>query len=188
MFRFFKRRPAPDPSTQRQLNYARKLGVTVTAGMSKAELSDAISAAETKNPGAKRQRQDINRKRQARADAQWAAECGPDLMEAEKKWQKLSEGEGYILAAYAKGKSTIVDVLRVNDAYIDEKKTLRLGVESPKLRKDRYIGDYLEWDREFELAIHKLLYYEMLPGDFAEMGLPAYKDAVERGLQIAQRL
>ena len=190
MFGLFKRKPPADPPTQRQLNYAKILGLTVSPTMSKDDVSKIISKAEAKNPKAKRQREHINRKRQEKADAQWADECGPELLEAERKWQTFSEGEGYILAAYVKGKNTIVDVLRVIDAYIEgaKKKTLKLYVAAPKLRKDKYIGNYLEWERDFELPIDKLLYHEPLPTNFYDLGIPAYQKAVKRGLKIAKRL
>jgi hypothetical protein len=197
MFGLFKRKPPADPPTQRQLNYAKKLNLTVTSAMSKDDVSNLISVAEAKYPKAKRQREHINRKRQEQADAQsiaedaqWIAECGPELLETERKWQAFSEGEGYILAVYVKGKDTIVDVLRVNDVYIEGKKrkTLKLHVEAPKLTKDKYIGDYLEWERDFEVPIDKLLYHEALPNNFYDLGIPAYQKAVERGLEIAKRL
>src|SRR4029078_3490591 len=105
----------PDPPTQRQLNYAKKLGIPITSKMTKDDVSDAISAAEVKNPKKKQQRENINRKQQEKADSQWAAECGPELIAAERKWQQYSEIEEYMIAVYMKGTTTVVDVLRVND-------------------------------------------------------------------------
>ena len=46
MFGLFKRKPPADPPTQRQLNYAKRLGIAVNPRMSKPDLSAAIAAAE----------------------------------------------------------------------------------------------------------------------------------------------
>jgi len=93
-----------------------------------------------------------------------------------------------MLAVYTRGKETIVDVLRVNEAFIDDRSKLKLGVEAPKVVKDRYIGDYLDWDKHFELAIGSLLYHEPLHSDFHSDGNDAYRKVVEKGLKIARKL
>jgi hypothetical protein len=102
---------------------------------------------------------------------------------------------GYILAIYTRRKETIVDVLRVNAAFIDVRGKLQLGVEAPKVVKDRYIGDHLDWDKHFELPIEALLYHERLDPEFythdAEgygPGNKAYRKLVERGLKIARKM
>ena len=127
---------------------------------------------------------------QERADAEWAAACGPELLAAEKHWQTFSAGEGLILAIYRKGRNTLVEVLRVNDAHIEgqSKKTLKLHVMAPKVKRDKVFGDYLERGRDFEIAIHKMLYSEPLPPNFRRQGIPAYRQAIERGLEIAKKL
>ena len=102
----------------------------------------------------------------------------------------FSAGEVLILAIYQKGKKTLVDVLRVYDAYIEgkRKKTLKLHVVAPKLSKDKFLGDYLEWERDFEIPIHKVLYSEALPPTFYQHGIPAYRQVIERGQEIAKKL
>lgn len=136
MFGLFKSQPKVPP-TERQLNYARKLGITVTARMSKADVSKAIDAAERKNPKAKRQREHINRKQAGKAQAEWAKECGPELLAAEEQWSSFSDGTRYMLAVYNRGKNTIVDVLEVDDAYIDgkQKKETQTLCRRPKGRQ-----------------------------------------------------
>lgn len=125
-----------------------------------------------------------------RARAEWAAACGPELLAAEKQWRKCSESEGYILAIYQKGANTIIDVLRVDDAWIEgkRKKTLKLHVVAPKLKKDEFFGDCLEWERDFQLPIHKVLYSETLPPTFHDQGIPEYRQTIERGREIAKTL
>lgn len=127
---------------------------------------------------------------QERAYAEWAAACGPELLAAKKQWQAFSAGEGLILAIYRKGQNTIVEVLRVNNAYIEgqRKKTLKLHVMAPRVKKDKVFGDYLERGRDFEIPIHKVLYTEPLPPNFRRQGIPAYRQAIERGLEIAKKL
>jgi len=190
MFGLFKKKPPADPPTQRQLNYAKRLGVTVTLRMSKQDVSAAISAAEAANPKAKRQREKINAKQAERAHAEWVAECGQELIDAVEHWTNFADDVRFMLAIYDRGKNTIVDVLEVNDAYIDgtRKKKLKLCLAAPKVVKDRHIGNYLEWEREFELPLEKLLHYEPLHSDFCNDGNDAYKKVVERGLKTAKRM
>lgn len=162
MFDFFKRKPPLDPPTEKQIGYAKRLGIVVTPDMSKDAVSDEISK----------------------------IELGPEMFAAKKKWEAIAATDGYILAIYSKGAETIVDVLRVNDVSIEGQKTkgLKLEVESPKRIKDKDIGDYLEWDRGFNLTIDKLLHSEVLPKDFYDSGIPGYQKVIDRGLKIAQKL
>jgi len=161
MFGFFKRKldAVVDPPSQKQLGYAKRLGVVVTVQMSKREVSNAITEAEN----------------------------GPELTKLVRKWQALADGEGYLLALYSKGsKGITVDVLRVNDISV-EKKVLKLFVESPIRIKDKHIGEHLEWDKSFDLSIDKLLYYEEMPKGFYDKGIPAYEKAIANGIKIAKR-
>lgn len=126
------------------------------------------------------------------ADAEWAAACGPELLAAEKQWKTLSAGKAYILAIYKKGQRTIVDVLRVRDAYIEgeRKKTLKLHVVAPKIKKDEVFGDYIEkGGQNFRIPIHRLLYSEPVPPTFLRrQEISTYRQLIERGLQIAKTL
>jgi hypothetical protein len=183
----FKKSPPPELPTQKQLNYAKKLGIKVTAGMSKWDVSEAIESAERRNPKLKRQREHIIEKKRIK-------DCGSELIAAEKQWQKFAETVEFMLAIYKRGKETIVDVLRVNDVFVDghKKKVLKLCVESPRLVKDKDIGCYLDWDHSFELPIENLFYYEPLHADFPkeilDNGISVYTQIVKKGLRIAKRL
>lgn len=187
MFGFLKSKPI-DPPSERQLKYAHILGITVTPRMSKSDVSEAIDVAEKKNPKAKQQRKHINKKQADRAEEKWAKECGPELLSAEKQWSEFAEREGFILAVYHRGKNTVVDVLQVNDAFIDgnKKKKIKLCVASPKVVKDRDLGEYLEWDRDFELALEKILYFESFHAELGDGEIIAYQRAVENGLRKAK--
>lgn len=189
MFGLFKSKPK-DPPTERQLNYAGKLGIAVTPRMSKSDVSKAIDAAERKKPKVKRQREHINRKQAEKAQAEWEKECGPELLVVKEQWLSFADSTRFMLAIYNRGKNTIVDVLEVNDAYIDgeKKKKLKLCVAAPKVVKDRHIGDYLEWKREFELPIENLLFHDPLHADFHSEDNAAYQRLVEKGLKKAKKL
>ncbi len=185
MFGFFKKKITYVPPTQKQIAYAKKLGIIVTPAMSKYDVSEAIDKVLAANPKLLRQREHIKEKMQAK----YYQECGPELIAAEKKWRELSEKVCYIIAAYEYRKETIVDVLLVEDAYIegDKNRDVKLALASPKLIKDKIAGDYLEWDKSFELPLRKLLYYEPLYADFSLAGIEDYKKAVLKGLKIAKK-
>jgi hypothetical protein len=55
-------------------------------------------------------------------------------------------------------------------------------------KRDKGFGDYLETGREFEIPIHKLLYTEPVPPTWRHQGIPAYRQLIERGRAIAEKL
>jgi len=182
MFGFFKKkRPPEDLPTEKQRKYAARLGIKVPPSMSKAELSAAISEAECHNPSLAQKRQQVKKKIYER-------EFSKELVEQEDQWNRFADNVGYMLVVYTRGKETIVDVLRVNGAFITERGKLNLEVEAPKVVKDRYIGDHLDWDKYFELPVKSILYHEPLHADFHGDGNDAYRKVVERGMKIARKL
>lgn len=181
MFGFFKKRPPADPPTEKQRRYATKLGIDVPPAMTKAELSAVIADAERSNPALAEQRERVKSKVREK-------QFGKELVDQEDRWNRFADEVGYMLAVYTRGKETNVDVLRVNEAFIDERGKLKVGVEAPKVVKDRHIGDYLDWDKHFELPIQSLLYHEPLHSDFHSDGNDAYRKLVEKGLKIARKL
>ena len=181
MLGFFKKKPPDDPPTDKQLRYAKKLGVVVTPSMGKDDVSAAISAAERANPRLVQDRERVKAKARQR-------KLGPDLIAEESRWNQFADSTEYMLAIYRHGKETVVDVLRVNEAFINDRGKLTLGVEAPKVVKDRDMGDYLDWDRHFELSREKLLHFEPLHPNFHDEGNEAYRRVVERGLKIARKL
>jgi len=181
MFGFFKKRPPADPPTEKQRRYAAKLGIDVPVTMTKAELSAAITDAERRNPALAEQRERVKTKVREK-------KFGKEVVDEEDRWNRFADEVGYMLAVYTRGKETIVDVLRVNEAFIDDRGKLKLGVEAPKVVKDRDIGDYLDWDKHFELPIGSLLYHEPLHSDFHSDGNDTYRKVVEKGLKIARKL
>ena len=176
----FGRKPK-EPARAKQFGYAKKLGIEVTSKMSKADVSHAIANAERKNPKLKRQREHVNR-------SKYVKKHGKELVEAEDRWNQFAESTEYMLAIYVRGKSTIVDVLRVNGAFIDGRGKLQLEVEAPKLYRDRGIGDYLMWETDQKIVVDKLLHYEPLHRDFDDERINVYTKTVENGLKIAKKL
>jgi hypothetical protein len=166
--------------TERQRRYAAVLGLDVPANMSKWELSALIGEAEKKNPSLAAQREKA-------AVLRDEMEYGKEAVAKQQEWNRFAENTEYMLAIYRRGSEIIVDVLRVNEASIDKSGAVKLGVAAPKLRKDPNIGDYLEWEKEFELAEKSLLFHKPLHAQFHDDGVEAYRKNVETGLVIAPR-
>lgn len=189
MFGFFKKKQPPkDPPTERQRKYAARLGIEVTPFMGKGDVSDAIYEAERRDPSLRQKRQQAKERASKAAEKAREEKFGTELIEQESQWNRFADEVGFILAVYVRGQNTIVDVLQVNEAFITERGKLKLGVAAPKVRKDRHLGDYLEWDRNFEMPASKLLYYEPLHADFYLDDNDVYRRTVERGLKIAKKL
>ena len=188
MFGLFRKKLPANPPTDKQLRYAKKLGITVTLSMSKDDLSAAISAAERAHPRLAVDRERVKTKARER-------KFGSALIAEESGWNEFADGTEFMLAIYRYKNEIVVDVLRVNEAWINERGKLVLSVEAPKVVKDRHIGQYLDWDRYFELPREKLLQYEPLCADFYTHdstgfgpGNKAYQQAVQRGLKLARKL
>jgi hypothetical protein len=181
MFGFFKKKRPADPPTDKQLRYAKKLGITVTRSMGKDDVSAAISAAERANPRLAADRERVKTKARE-------FKFGPELIAEEARWDHFADSTEYMLAIYRRGKEIVVDVLRVNEAFIDNRGKLRLSVEAPKVVKDQDIGDLLDWDEHFELLREELLHFEPLHAGFHADGNDAYRQTVERGLKLARKL
>lgn len=188
LFGFFREQPPDDPPTEKQLRYAAKLRIDVPLTMTRAELSEAIAEKERRTPRLAEDRERVKIKAREK-------KFGKDLVEEEARWNHIADEGGYILAVYVYRKETVVDVLRVSEAIIDDRGNLKLSVEAPKVVKDRYLGDHLDWERHFEMPIKSLLYYEPLDPEFYTHdaqgygpGNKAYRAIVEKGLKIAERL
>ena len=108
--------------------------------------------------------------------------AGPStrLADQEDKWNAIAETIGFVIAVYTKGEETVVDVLRVHGAYLNDRHNLVLDVAAPKFVKDRNTGDRLEWKMDFELPIQDLLRFEPLHAQFWRDGTQAYQSAIER--------
>ena len=188
MFGLFRKRPPYDPPTDKQLRYAARIEVQVTPDMSKSDVSAALAEVERRNPKVAAQRERVKVKAREQR-------FGPELVEQEARWNRFADASEFMLAIYKRGKEMVVDVLRVNEAFITDRGRLKLGVAAPKLLKDRYIGEHLDWDRNFELPVESLLYHEPLQKDFYEHdseGFAAanrkYQQIVQRGHRIARKL
>lgn len=185
--------------TKKQLGFARKLGIDVSSSMSKEDVGLAIENGINENPTLKKEleeRDEARRLERQRADElQRIEECGPELIAAEAQWEEFLDKIGFMLAIYQRGKKIIVDVLLVYEVFIDgkRKKKLKLGVASPTAHKVKVPGILwdetnvlLLWDREFVLALEKLLYYEPLRAKFDEADVWDYQRAIRRGLEVAK--
>ncbi|QDT10716.1 hypothetical protein [Planctomycetes bacterium K23_9] len=174
-----------DRPTKKQLDYAKLCGVAVRPGMNRSAVSSAIDAAFKADPklGFKAA---ARKKRDDTKHAGQYAERDKLL----KKWNQFADGPEYMLAIYEKGKNVVVDVLRVNEADESGKTGVSLFCEAPKLRKDKHLGEHLEFERVVKLNVKKLLYHEPLPRfqDDHDTEIDRYQKAVKRGLGIAKKL
>jgi hypothetical protein len=106
----------------------------------------------------------------------------------EDKWNAIADAVGFVVAVYNSGEETLVDVLRVRGAYLNDRHTLVLEVTAPKTFTNPDLGGRLEWENRFELPIEDLRHYELLHAEFWRDGAEAYRNAVERGLKSAKDL
>lgn len=149
--------------------------------MSKSDVSEAISEAERNDPRLVEQRK---RAKERKREATY----GRELVEEETAWNEFASKAGYMLAIYEDKKGIVVDVLQVNEAYINGHGKLVLSVAAPEVVKDRDIGTLLEWEDHFELPLSRLLHYEDLRPGLHFADIEGYRRIVERGLKLAKKL
>ena len=173
--------PPADPPTERQLNYAKKLGINVTTDMSKADVSAAIAQVELENPSLARQRQHVNESRYKKTH-------GPELVEAEKKWQKLADANKWMIAVYQGGKSMKVSVIRLNEASITDKSKLVIHGELAEVEHNRkYDFSLIDLDKTIDLPFEKIKWYEIID-ELDVDDIDGLNAAMNRGKEAANRL
>ena len=127
-------------------------------------------------------------KREAEIRRRRPAGLSMKLADQEDKWNAIADAVGFIVAIYSNGEETLVDVLRVDGVYLNNRHTLVLQVVAPKAVRDRDVGGRLQWVNDIELSIEDLRHYEPLHVEFASCDPAAYRSAVERGRRAAEKL
>ena len=151
---FGKKAPA-DPPTAKQLNYARKLGLSVPEGASRTEVSALLSNAEAANPKRARQREHVKEKQRAKLET-------PELKQQEAYWNDLGDRDKWLIAVYKSGKNVKGDVLRVCGADIDEKGKLIIQLEAGKIVRQKDVGEFIEDGRSLELDASRILWCQVV--------------------------
>jgi hypothetical protein len=183
------------PPTDRQVNYARSLGIENARKMGRRELSEAISKRETRPRDGDGPKPRLGKGAARRGSAKAGKPNNGGATEL-AHWENFAENIRFMLAIYKRGKSVVVDVLEVNDAFVADNGIIRLDVAAPKRVREhagwngskKVYCTSLEWEQTFELPLTALQHHEPLPdfdpGDEYD-NFDGYRRAVERGLKKA---
>ncbi len=150
-----KRYPTKRKPTERQLRYAKRLGIDVPKNATLWQVSKMIDAAESANP-------QMRAERLAAIDRKRVEQFGADLISQEKQWQQLADQRKWIAAVYRSGKSIKVDLLQIEAAEINERGKLRVDVAVGKIVTDKDAGPMVDTGRYFELDPTKLLWSQVV--------------------------
>lgn len=132
-----------EPPTDKQLRYARSLGIKVPAGIGKWELSRLIDAAKPKPAEPVVEEEDYP----------------PELIEAQEKWQKLIDQRKWMLAIWQKGKTRHAEIVTLDGVDIDAKDRLVITCSVTKLKREAHIGLCINDEgRQFEIKTDCLLW------------------------------
>lgn len=181
------------PPTEKQLKFAKRLGISVPEGATRGDVSDLIDRTLDARP---RQRQRIEEAQERRAREAEIAQYGAELVAALDEWQRRAEEQPYLLMAFRRGKDIVVDVVRLYDADIEDgkrKSRLVLYVEEPIVERDRATGErWLFWEKEREIPMDRVVWWESLGCAFDDLTedelQKRYRSAVERGIKTVERL
>jgi hypothetical protein len=170
--------PSADPPTERQLNYAKKLGIPVTANMSKTDVSEAIAQVERQNPSLARQRQHVNESRYRRTH-------GAELVEAEEKWQQLADNNKWMIAVYQSGKTANVSVIRLNEASIADNGKLEISGEVAEVEHNKtHEYSLIDLEKSIVLPFEKIKWHEIID-EIAVDDIDGFNAAMDRGKEAA---
>lgn len=183
------------PPTKAQLRYAKQIGVELRKGVTHKQASQLIHEAIEKDPEVRRRVEKIEAKQNEAAEKKYIEKVGPEVDRIEQLWRTWSEDFASLLVVYVKKDQWIVDLVAPVDPIVNEqRKSIRLGFVTPKVVKDRDMGEHLEWDvdrRPVTIAPNDLLYWEatkadpILPMTF---DFSPYQKRVQRGLKIAEKI
>lgn len=179
-------RPRPDFSwidapTEKQLRYARVLGLDVPQGATREQVSDMISEAEAASPKRRRQREHIRDWTDAKEE-----ESLRPLRRKEAAWEKRCDEHPYVLAIY-RDSGIVVDVLQLAGAYLRKDRTIVIFAAPAVRRHGAGIPDWIEWEANIEIAEADMLHLQTVrnaPG----MEYGRYLKTVQRGVEIANRM
>jgi len=194
MFGPFRKKP-PDrglPPTEKQVRFARRIGVSVLEGTTRDQLSRALDAAMKRDPSIARRMERIGEERDRRAAKKRAEHLGPEIIRQEQQWDDFAAEGVQLLAVYEHRNEWIVDVIQPFEAVVDEdKRRIRLAFHIPRRRRDRDIGEeILDWDdekRPVSIPPKNFYYWEPVHDDLM-FDIPRYSKLVKRGMKIAKAI
>jgi hypothetical protein len=152
---FFNRPTYATPPTEKQLGYARKLGIKIPEGIDREGLSELIRRAEDKNPAAKANREERNKQVRIK-------DLGRETIEQEEKWEALAEANKWMMVVFSKGSSKHAEIVRINGTCISKMKKLILETEIVELDRDSDMGECLEIDKYLEIPLDRIKWFEII--------------------------
>ncbi len=151
----FGSRPPADPPTEKQLRYARKLGITIPENTDKAILSQLIGQVESRDPSLKTKRENVKEKQRVRKH-------GQDKIDEEAQWQALADAEKWMLVVFTRGKSKVAEVVRINGADISTGGKIKIETEVMEITNDRHAGPLVDVERYIEISVDKIDWHEIV--------------------------
>jgi len=151
---FGSRTPA-DPPTEKQLRYARKLGITLPENADKATLSSLIGEAESRDPSLKTKRENVKEKIRV-------CKHGHNKIDEEARWQALADAEKWMLVVFKRGKSKVAEVVRINGADISDGGKIMIETEVMKIINDRHLGMLVDAGKYIEISVDKIEWHEIV--------------------------
>lgn len=169
--------------TEKQLGFARRLGIEIPKGVTRGELSGLIDAAQEADPKFRARRQK-EEEEEARRRLEF---YGPELLKLEARWQALADGDCCAAFVYRRGKKVQHALGRPYQAELNEKKPILLiACERAKIKREAYIGHIVDIDGEFEIASDAILWHEVHEG-FEWEDVETFRRLEEKAKKLAAK-
>ncbi|MFM7166731.1 MAG: hypothetical protein ACKO3T_15950 [Planctomycetaceae bacterium] len=169
---------ADELPTEKQLSYARKLGIAVSRNMTRRELSREIEAAESRSPQIAAARKRQAKKREAEERARQDSPEWRKLQQIELEWSKYVEAEAVLLLKWRQKSKSMVDVVMVDCVEIDDsgEPFVELTLNRPEKTAGDSEFDTLDWGREFSISVQDVISVQSLASvNFIELQWKQYK-------------
>jgi hypothetical protein len=134
----FRSRIPVDPPTDKQLRYARHLGVSIPKKIDKKSMSAILRTAEL------------------------LQKYGQAKLDEESKWQSLVEAEKWMLVVFTRGQSKLAEIARINGAELSNSGEIKIEIELMKVGKDKHIGTFIDVGKYLEISLDSIHWYEVI--------------------------
>ncbi|MDZ7781750.1 MAG: hypothetical protein U5K56_01990 [Halioglobus sp.] len=138
--------------SRKHVETCERLGIKVLPTDSNRDVYKLIQEA-IKKPHFKAVYDELEQERQSAYDKERKAESRRRNVRFPSSWEKLCKSSKQYATVFRRGKQIKWDILELEDVTSDEVKLSSIRVEalSPKKRKGRDVGEYLEWEKEVRL-------------------------------------
>jgi hypothetical protein len=116
-------------------------------------------------------------------------EYGDEIYDLYREWEALCDPFKQYLIVYRRGKKILSEVVELESAEVvgTGRHRVELHLLLPKIRRDRELGDSVEWEKEGRTTPDKVLFIAERSSKVDIYDVPGYRHAKEECERLAQK-